>query len=48
MNSIDLDICNQVEGYQIIYGKVYLISVWVVKGVPLDRFLIIVFSDGSH
>ena len=38
MHSIGLDIGNQVEGYQIIYGKVCIISVWVVKGVSLDRF----------
>jgi hypothetical protein len=38
MNSIGLDIGNQVEGYQIIYGRVCLISVWVVKGVSLDKF----------
>jgi hypothetical protein len=38
LNSIGLDIGNQVEGYQIIYGRVCLISVWVVKGVTLDRF----------
>ena len=38
MHSIGLDIGNQVEGYQIIYGKVCIISVWVVKGVYLDRF----------
>ena len=36
MHSIGLDIGNQVEGYQIIYGKVCIIS--AVKGVSLDRF----------
>ena len=30
MHSISIDIGNQVEGYQIIYGKVCIISVWVV------------------
>jgi hypothetical protein len=38
LNSIGLDIGNQVEGYQIFYGRVCLISVWVVQGVLLDRF----------
>ena len=38
INSISLDIGNQVKGYQIIYGKVCIISVWVVKKVSLDRF----------
>jgi hypothetical protein len=38
MHSIGLNIGNQGEGYQIIYGKVCIISVWVVKGVSLNRF----------
>ena len=38
MKSIGLDISNQMEGYQITYGRVCTISVWVTKGVPLDKF----------
>ena len=38
INSIGLDIGNQVERYQNIYGKVCIISAWVVKGASLDKF----------
>ena len=36
--SIGLDIDTQVEGYQIQYGRVCIIQVWVEKSVHLDRF----------
>ena len=36
--SIGLDINTQVEGYQIQFGRVCIIQVWVEKSVHLDRF----------
>ena len=45
MHSIGLDIGNQVEGYQIIYGKVCIISVWVVQAESIPRQ---VLPEGEH
>ena len=38
LRSIGVDIDTQMEGYQIQYGKVCIISVWAKKDVNLERF----------
>ena len=36
--SIGLKTRDEREGYQVTYGRVYTISVWVKKDITLDRF----------
>ena len=36
--SVGLDIDSQVEGYQVQFGRVCILSVWVEKSVSLERF----------
>ena len=38
LKSIGLDVSEELEGFQITYGKVCTISVWVSAGIPLDRY----------
>ena len=36
--SIGLNVRDEMEGYQVTYGRICTISVWVKKGITLDRF----------
>ena len=38
LRSVGIDVAKELEGFQITYGKVCIISAWMSAGISLDRF----------